>query len=133
MSTQDDKKQNGALTQEDLPVDWSTEPTPAYVSGAHCVSTPREFSLLFDESAAFPGRNRVRGESGPARSRIVASLRIPPDTFFQVVCAMASSWNRFVDKFLDDRMPRPKFKLIDSGEMQLENVETAKSPASPSA
>lgn len=103
-----------------LPVDWSTEPTPAYANGAHVVHTPREFAVVFDDTAPFPGRLAPAGDPSTIRGRIVASLRLGPDAFFQVVCALASSWNRFTASYFDPRMPRPRFVLVDAGQLKLD-------------
>lgn len=103
-----------------LPVDWSTEPTPVYSNGAHVVHTPREFSVVFDDTAPFPGRLAPPSDPGSTRGRIVASLRLGPDAFFQVVCALASSWNRYAATYFDPRNPRPRFVLVDAGQLKLD-------------
>ena len=108
-----------------LPVDWSTEPTPAYVHGAHVAHTIRDFAVVFDEDAGFPGRNALPSQPDGHRGRIVASLRMTPDTFFQVLCALNSSWNRYSQQFMGQAPQRPRFKLLDAGEAQLDAVDEA--------
>ncbi len=103
-----------------LPVDWATEPTPVYANGAHVVHTPREFAVIFDDTAPFPGRLAPATDPGSTRGRIVASLRLGPDAFFQVVCALASSWNRFSASYFDPRVSRPRFVLVDAGQLKLD-------------
>jgi hypothetical protein len=107
---------------EPLPVDWSTEPVPAYANGAHVVHTPREFSVIFTELAGFPGRLSASGAAGEERARVVGSIRMTPDVYFQMLCILASNWNRFANELIDPRMRRPRFKLLDAGDVQLEGV-----------
>lgn len=111
-----------------LPIDWSTEPAPAYANGAHVVHTPREFAVVFDDTAPFPGRLAPREDPQGTRGRIVSSLRVSPDAFFQIVCALASSWNRFAATFLDPRMPRPRFVLADAGNARLDAQDPQEPP-----
>lgn len=107
---------------EALPIDWSTEGRPVYTNGAHVIHTARDFSLLFTEAAAFPGRLAADGQAGNERAAIAASLRMSPDVFFQMLCVFASNWNKFANEMIDPRMRRPRFKLIDAGDMQLEGI-----------
>ncbi len=103
-----------------LPVDWSTEPTPAYANGGHVVHTPRDFAVLFTELAPFPGRGS--GEAGRELAKIVASLRMTPDIYFQMLCMLTSNWNKFAAEMIDPRMRKPRFKLLDAGDVQLEGI-----------
>lgn len=112
-----DGAQAGAQT---LPVDWSTEPAPAYANGGHVVHTARDFAVLFTEHASFPGR--LSGAEGQELARIVASLRMTPDVFFQMLCMLTSNWNKFANEMIDPRMRRPRFKLLDAGEVQLDGL-----------
>ncbi len=105
-----------------LPVDWATEPAPAYANGAHVTHTPRDFSVIFTELAGFPGRLSPDGEAGNERARVVGSVRMTPDVFFQMMCVFASNWNKFANELIDPRMRRPRFKLLDAGDAQLEGV-----------
>ncbi len=105
-----------------LPIDWESEPTPAYANGAQVVHTPREFALLFTDMTQFPGRHATQEQPGEPRATISASLRMTPDTYFQVLCVLASNWNKFANEHIDPRMRRPRFKLLDAGELQLEGL-----------
>ncbi len=105
-----------------LPIDWSTEPRPAYANGAHVVHTPREFAMIFTDLAGFPGRLAPDGKAGRERAAVVASLRMTPDVYFQMLCVLASNWNRFANELIDPRLRRPRFKLLDAGDAQLDGV-----------
>jgi hypothetical protein len=115
-----------APQQTPLPIDWSTEGRPAYANGMQILHRATEFSLLFTDMAAFPGRLSPDGRAGNERAAVVASLRIAPDAFFQMLCVMASNWNRYIGAVTDARMRQPRFKLIDAGDMQLDGVPTPK-------
>ena len=71
------------------------------------------------DHAPFPGRNAIDHKAGNERARVVASLRMDPDTYFQALSVMASNWNRFVEAHVPPQMRQPRFKLIDAGDMQL--------------
>jgi hypothetical protein len=109
---------------EALPIDWSTEPTPVYVNGAHIVHSPTEFALLFTEMAGFPGRHSADGKTGSERAVVAASLRTNPTVFFEMLCVFASNWNKFANELIDPRMRKPRFKLVDAGEFQLDGAPT---------
>lgn len=105
-----------------LEIDWSTEPPPAYANGLQLACASQEFSLVFTDMVRFPGRLAVGNKSGAERARVSASLRVNPDVFFQMLCVMTSSWNRFITEAADSRMRQPKFKLLDAGDAQLEGL-----------
>ncbi|MEM9191237.1 MAG: hypothetical protein AAGF12_18845 [Myxococcota bacterium] len=107
---------------EALRIDWSTEPTPAYVNGAHVVHTPSEFAVVFTDMVGFPGRLSPDGEPGNEHAAIAASIRANPTVYFEMLCVFASNWNRFANELIDPRMRKPRFKLIDAGEYQLEGL-----------
>ena len=111
---------------EALPIDWSTEPTAAYVNGAHVVHSPSEFAVLFTEMSAFPGRHSATGEAGDERAAVAASIRTNPTVFFEMLCVFTSNWNRYANEMIDPRMRRPRFKLLDAGEFQLEGLPPSK-------
>jgi len=111
-----------AAKQEALAIDWSTEPRPVYANGAQVAHSPRDFAMLFTDAASFPGRYAADGQAGNERAAVVASLRMTPDVFFQMLCVFASNWNRFANEMIDPRMRRPRFKLIDAGDLQLEGL-----------
>ncbi|HBQ14060.1 MAG TPA: hypothetical protein DEF51_23995 [Myxococcales bacterium] len=102
-----------------MPIDWSTEPTPAAANGVQVLHAPRQFAVVFTDHAPFPGRNAIDHKAGNERARVVASLRMDPDTYFQALSVMASNWNRFVEAHVPPQMRQPRFKLIDAGDMQL--------------
>ncbi|MFK7991491.1 MAG: hypothetical protein AB8I08_36075 [Sandaracinaceae bacterium] len=106
-----------------LPIDWSTEPTAAYVNGAHVMHTPSEFAVLFTEMANFPGRHSATGAAGDERAAVAASIRTNPTVFFEMLCVFASNWNKYANDMIDPRVRKPKFQLLDAGEFQLDGVE----------
>jgi len=108
---------------EPLPIDWTTEPTPAAANGAQVLHTAQEFALLFTDMAMFPGRNAADGKTGSERARVVSSLRMHPDTYFQMLCVLTSNWNKFVEANVPPQMRQPRFKLLDAGEMQLYGIK----------
>lgn len=99
-------------TTDEIPIkiDWRHEPPPVYANGAQIVHTHRDFAVTFTDFAAFEGRGAEAGEAHP-RARVVASLRMTPDVFFQLAAACASNWNRFVERFGDERVGAPTFKI----------------------
>lgn len=107
---------------EGMPVDWSTEPTPAYANGLQVAYSVQDFALLFTELTRFPGRLAPGNQPGRERARVAASLRVNPEAYFQMLCVMASTWNQFVGEVVDPRMRQPKFKLLDAGDMQLDGL-----------
>lgn len=111
---------------EPLPIDWTTEPTPASANGLQITHQPTEFAMLFTDMAMFPGRNAVDGQTGHERARVVSSLRVHPDVYFQMLCIMASNWNRFVEANVPPQMRQPRFKLLDAGELQLYGIKPPK-------
>lgn len=109
-----------------LPIDWSTEPNPAAANGLQLSHTPTEFAMLFTDMAMFPGRYAADGQTGNERARVVSSLRVHPDVYFQMLCVMASNWNKFVETHVPPQMRQPRFKLLDAGEMQLYGIKAPK-------
>lgn len=105
-----------------IELDWSDEPQPVYANGAQILNSQREFAIVFSEFSAFPGRGGVPYDR-PPKAKVVASVRLTPDVFFQLAAACASNWNTFVNRFGDPRARSPKFKLIGGGGMQLEGLE----------
>ncbi len=104
-----------------LRIDWSTEPTPAYANGVHAVHTQREFAVFFADFVDLPGRGAAPGTDLP-NARIVSSVRLAPDVFFQLVAAVASNWNNYVQRF-EDADTTPRFKLVGAAGFQLEGLE----------
>jgi len=111
-----------------IEVDWSDEPPTVYANGAQLVHTQTEFSMVFTEFAGFDGR-RARGPGQPPRARVVASVRLHPDTYFQFVTACASNWNKFANAISPPGVSPPKFKLIGVQGVQLEGIETPNAAA----
>jgi hypothetical protein len=127
MSNETTPATESAPETEALPIAWETEPPPVYTNGAHVVHSPTEFAVLFTEMSAFPGRHAENGKVGQERAMIAASLRTNPTVFFEMLCVFASNWNKFANEYIDPRMRRPRFKLIDAGEFQLEGLPPSKS------
>lgn len=114
--------EQGAPEQIVIELDWSDEPAPLYANGAQILNSQREFAIVFTEFSAFAGRGGVPYDR-PPKAKIVASVRLTPDVFFQLAAACASNWNKFVNRFGDPRARSPKFKIIGGGTMQLEGLE----------
>jgi hypothetical protein len=117
----DDGAQQPTPEQILIEIDWSDEPEPLYANGAQILNTQREFAIVFTDFAGFPGRGGTTYDR-PPKAKVVASLRVTPDVFFQLAAAFGSNWNKFVNRFGDPRARNPKFKLIGGG-MQLEGLE----------
>jgi hypothetical protein len=110
-------------------IDWSTEPPPVFANGLQILHRPTDFAVVFTDDAPFPGRRSPDGSAGSERAVVVSSLRTHPSAFFQMVCAMASSWNRYASTVIDPRLRQPRFRLFDAGDLQLEHappIETEK-------
>ena len=108
-------------------VDFTDEPPPVYANGAQMVHSQTEFSLFFTEFAALEGRRSAAGGRAP-RARVVSSVRLHPDFFFQFVVACASNWNKFANRVFPAGSRPPKFKLIGAGNLQLEGLEPPGEP-----
>jgi hypothetical protein len=117
---------SGEGLPEALPIDWSTEPTPASANGVQVLHGPQHFALLYTDMQGFAGRLAADGQVGSERARVVASLRMDPGTYFQVLAAMASNWNKYVEAHVPPQMRQPRFKLIDAGDAQLYGFEPPK-------
>ncbi|MGE0790278.1 MAG: hypothetical protein AB7S26_31675 [Sandaracinaceae bacterium] len=117
---------NAQPEQPALPIDWSTEPAPVAANGIQVLHTPHQFAVLFTDMAMFPGRNAADGRTGSERARVVSSMRIDPETYFQALCVMASNWNKFVETNVPKQMRQPRFKLLDAGELQLYGIKPPK-------
>ncbi len=109
-----------------IQIDWTSEPTPVYSNGAQVVHSPREFCLVFTDFAGFAGRGAPEGVEEP-RARVVSSVRVTPDVFFQLAAACASNWNKYINHVSEMGMgvQGPKFKLIGGGNFQLDGLEPA--------
>ncbi len=119
----------GQRLPDPLPIDWTTEGPPAAANGVQVLHTPQEFAVLFTDMAMFPGRNAADGQTGHERARVVGSLRMHPDTYFQALMVMASNWNKFVEAHVPPQMRQPKFKLLDAGDLQLYGIKAPKEDA----
>ena len=99
--------------QIQIDIDWGDEPVPVYSNGAQVVHTHREFAIAFTEFAPFQGRRAKpypprQGEVSE-RARVVTSVRMTPDVFFQLIAAGAQNWNKFVEGYggpMKEGMPR---------------------------
>ncbi len=105
-----------------IELDYSDEPPALYANGAQILNTQREFAILFTEFVPLAGRGNVPADR-PPKAKIVSSVRVTPDVFFQLAAAVASNWNKYVNQFGDPNQPTPKFQLVGAGNMQLEGVE----------
>lgn len=105
-----------------IEVDWSDEPPTVYANGAQLTHSQTEFAMVFTEFAGFDGR-RARDPGGPPRARVVSSVRLHPDTYFQFVVACASNWNKFINSISQPGSAPPKFQLNNLEGVQLEAVE----------
>lgn len=102
-------------------VDWSTEGEPVSTNGARISCSKQGVAMVFTEYQPFPGRAAVPGSFEP-RERIVSSLRTSPETYFELVSAFASAWNRFaLEQGKPDTLPR--FRLFGRAGMQLDGVQ----------
>lgn len=116
--------QQGADSEQEVPpIDWTTEPAPTFANGLQVMHRPTEFSLILTDMTPFPGRRSPDGKAGNERAVVVGSYRIHPENFFQMLCVMASNWNRFATTMIDPRMRQPRFKLLDAGDLQLEGIQ----------
>jgi hypothetical protein len=109
------------------PINWATEPPPVFTNGVQVLHRPTDFAVIFTEHTPFPGRHAPDGKPGAERAAVVCSLRTHPAAFFQMVCAMASNWNRFASTLIDPSLPRPRFRLVGAGDLQLEHAPPAAS------
>ena len=105
----------------DTNVDWSTEEAPAFVNGARILCSSEDVALVFTEFQNFAGRAALPGGVAP-RERVVSSLRMTPNMFFQIMASFASTWNQYV---LEHEKPDvvPRFKLIGPPNIQLAGSE----------
>jgi hypothetical protein len=120
MSTKESPEQTPQAVN--IEVDWSDEPPTVYANGAQLSHTQTEFAMTFTEFAALVGR-RAQQPGGPPRARVVSSVRLHPDVYFQFVMACASNWNKFVNTMNTSGAKVPKFKLIGVEGLQLEGLE----------
>ncbi|MBX3268646.1 MAG: hypothetical protein KF729_00200 [Sandaracinaceae bacterium] len=109
------------LKEITIQLDWSDEPAPAFANGAQVAATTREFALFFTEFCPLAGRGGAT-EEDPPLAKIVASVRMTPDGFFHMISTCASNWNRYANHVETTQGPRPKFKLMGAGGLQLEGL-----------
>lgn len=102
-------------------VDWADEGPSVYANGAAVVANLRDVCVAFHEFQDLPGRGGAPAGHLP-KAKIVATVRMTPEAFFDVVTTLASSWNRMVKEHGDPRERTPKFKLIGSTR-QLEGLD----------
>jgi hypothetical protein len=114
---------NNQRGPSDADVDWASEDTPAYVNGARVLCSAEDVAMVFTEFQKFAGRGALPGSVAP-RERVVSSLRMTPNTFFQVMASFASTWNQYV---LEHEKPDlvPRFKLIGPPNIQIAGSEEA--------
>jgi hypothetical protein len=130
--TRDDRSPPGTPPDAvQIDIDWSDEPLPVYANGAQIVHTPREFAIAFTDFAPFSGRRikpyPTRQGEVAERARVVATIRITPDVFFQLMAAGASNWNKFVDRVGPSTgQAMPKFQVVGAADFQLEGAPEEK-------
>jgi len=106
-----------------LPIDWSTEGKAVFANGLQVLHRPSDFALLFTDETPFPGRHAAGHVKGEELAAVSASLRVPPAAMFQMIGVLASSWNRFVSSMPEGAPKQPRFRMIDSEDMQLDDAE----------
>lgn len=104
-----------------IQLDFADDPTPVFANGAQVAATTREFALFLTEFCPLAGRGG-HTEDDPPLAKIVASVRMTPDGFFRLVSTCASNWNKYANHVADTHGPRPKFKLMGAGGLQLEGL-----------
>lgn len=107
----------------EIEIDWSDEPVPVYANGAQIIHSHREFAIGFTDFAPFTGRRPKpyppRQGEVHERARVVSSVRLTPDVFFQLMVAGTQNWNKFVDTFAPSTgQQMPKFELVNPGAPQ---------------
>jgi hypothetical protein len=113
---------NQSVQTINIEVDWSDEPPTVYANGAQLTHTQTEFAMTFTEFVNFDGR-RARVPGGPPRARVVSSVRLHPDVYFQFVVACASNWNKFINAISPPGSQPPKFKLTGLEGVQLDGLD----------
>jgi hypothetical protein len=96
----------GAQQQVAVRVLWETEPPAVYANFAQVQCRGEEFALVF-ASFSPEGPVPVPGEKlNAVNARIVSSVRLTPQTYFNLIQAMTRNWNRFVeDTFTEGGAP----------------------------
>ncbi len=94
-----------------VPVDWHTEPTPVFANVVHAAHTSREFALVFGDVVPFPGRGGFDRPERDPDARIVASLRLTPEGYFDVLRTLVQNWNQFAETRLSPTTPTPRFAI----------------------
>lgn len=98
-----------------IEIDWSDEPMPVYANGAQIIHSHREFAIGFTDFAPFAGRRPKPYPPRPGevheRARVVSSLRMAPDVFFQLLVAGVQNWNKFAETFTPPGQTLPTFKI----------------------
>ncbi|MCA9604283.1 MAG: hypothetical protein KC619_01725 [Myxococcales bacterium] len=105
-----------------IQLDWSDDPLPVFANGAQVAATTREFALFLTEFCPLAGRGGST-EEDPPLAKVVASVRMTPDGFFRMISTCASNWNRYANHVAATEGPRPKFKLMGAGSLQLEGLD----------
>lgn len=102
----------GKVKSQELPpqvqIDWTVEPPALFVNYATIAAAQEEFALVL--CAISPGDPATVGTSKQKiiRARPVSSIRMTPGTFWKVLMAMGTTWNKFVGN--DTAMPRVTFE-----------------------
>ena len=103
-------------TQVEIEIDWSDEPMPVYANGAQIIHSHREFAIGFTDFAPFAGRRPKpyppRQGEVHERARVVSSIRLTPDVFFQLIAAGTQNWNKFVETYAPPGQQLPTFQMV---------------------
>jgi len=94
-----DESQQVMPTQQQVAVRvlWDTEPPAVYANFAQVQCRGEEFAMVF-ASFSPEGPVPVPGEKlNAVNARIVSSVRLTPQTYFNLIQAMTRNWNRFVE------------------------------------
>ena len=84
--------------QPQLPAfDYSGEPAACFVDVGHVIHGPEMFAVVLGESSPFD-RN--------LKARLRVSFRAGPPSFFGIVCALASNWNKWAAAHIGPESPR---------------------------
>jgi hypothetical protein len=95
METKDAGAAPGASRPVEVRVDWRSEPPPVFSNFATIASKPEEFALVFC-SISLEGVVD-EGQTSAVAGRIVASVRTTPSAYYNLLQAMATVWNRWVE------------------------------------
>src|SRR5438552_6747841 len=90
-----DRGDSGSISEREatalgVEIHWETEPNAVFVDHGALYARADSFALLL--CALAPERR-----DGKPRARIVSSVRMTPQSYMNVLTAMASTWNRWTE------------------------------------